>query len=258
MEINFVEAGLLGCFAKYKYLMGGTKLKEYHFTGHNRMIFTAIKETIENGEEPDMFTLITKYKDLEQHAQYIVMCEDRANEEKFDEYEQTTINIWREKERKNILNKAWQEDWESERVVSELSNLFKDEMSDFHDIRDLAMDMMDAPFVDPKEKKYASTGIINLNLMLGGYEGSKLYVVAGRPGMGKTDVIINSVLASSIETDYLPVIFSMEMKAKGELMGRIAANIGGFNRNYLRQMHLLPDNIKKNWGAIMQIGRAHV
>lgn len=62
----------------------------------------------------------------------------------------------------------------------------------------------------PAELKGASTGIQALNLKLNGYKAGQLYVIAGRPGMGKSAFMCSS-LRRTAETGKGVAIFSLEM-----------------------------------------------
>lgn len=69
-----------------------------------------------------------------------------------------------------------------------------------------------------------STGFFDLDTMLSGWRPGCLYLIAGRPGMGKTAVSLNTMIPTARAG--LPVlVFSMEMPAR-ELDLRIISSIG--------------------------------
>lgn len=83
--------------------------------------------------------------------------------------------------------------------------------------------------------KGISTGIKDLDFLLGGLYGKKLYVIAGRPGMGKTVAGVN-LLAISASSAGVPVkIYTMEMGAD-ELAKRMICTLGGIKSEAYRNM----------------------
>lgn len=83
--------------------------------------------------------------------------------------------------------------------------------------------------------KGIATGLIDLDFMLGGLYGKKLYVLAGRPGMGKTVVGVN-LLALAASNAGVPVkIYTMEMGAD-ELAKRMICNLGSIKSDAYRNM----------------------
>jgi len=68
-----------------------------------------------------------------------------------------------------------------------------------------------------------STGINGLDRAINGLRGGKLYVVAGRPGCGKTAIAVNMSISAAKEGHVL--FFSMEMTA-AELCERSIADVG--------------------------------
>lgn len=78
-----------------------------------------------------------------------------------------------------------------------------------------------------------STGLIDLDRVLGGLAPAALYILAGRPGMGKTALATN--IAWSAASNGIPVgFFSLEMSAS-ELAMRIASQEAGVPSDSLRR-----------------------
>lgn len=75
--------------------------------------------------------------------------------------------------------------------------------------------------------KYVKSGIISLDDMINGFTGGKLYVVAGRPGMGKSVLGIN--IATKAAREGIPTkIYSLEMP-KAEVSYRMICSVGNLN-----------------------------
>ena len=81
--------------------------------------------------------------------------------------------------------------------------------------------------------KGISSGLVDLDYLIGGLYGKKLYVVAGRPGMGKTVAGVNLMALSASDASVPVKIYTMEMGAD-ELARRMICNLGGLKSDALR------------------------
>lgn len=72
--------------------------------------------------------------------------------------------------------------------------------------------------MEGKSKRGCSTGLPALDQKIGGLKAGRLYVVAGAPGMGKTALGMDLVMAAAYH-DRRPLVFSLEM-TRIELFGR--------------------------------------
>jgi len=84
------------------------------------------------------------------------------------------------------------------------------------------------------------TGISGLNEITGGYQDSDLIVIAGRPAMGKTAVMLNNVIASDVSAG----VFSTEM-SHNQAAGRMLAIDSGVNAEGMRLGKLKDDEYPK-------------
>lgn len=85
-----------------------------------------------------------------------------------------------------------------------------------------------------------STGYQQLDRLLGGWMPKKLYLVAGRPGMGKTAFVLNSLYRSRTASQ----IFSIEMDDK-ELVGRLICLDQHINTLALRDARLSDEQFQR-------------
>lgn len=74
-----------------------------------------------------------------------------------------------------------------------------------------------------KTERSVSTGLTNLDRIIGGYKAKKLYVVGGRPSMGKTSLMIEAAIQHCIRNVRTRLV-SLEMTAE-ELLHRIFAAV---------------------------------
>jgi replicative DNA helicase len=96
------------------------------------------------------------------------------------------------------------------------------------------------------------SGIVDLDRRVGGFIGGGLYIVAGRPGMGKTDLGLN--IATNVAATGKPVVyFNLEMSA-GELAHRVIAR---YSRVPVRdQRRALPPHTPQESEAIYEAAAA--
>jgi replicative DNA helicase len=77
------------------------------------------------------------------------------------------------------------------------------------------------------------TGLIDLDRLLGGLQKSDLDIVAARPGLGKTSLLLNLALSASQRFQQRVLIFSLEM-SKGQIIERLVAQQSGIDSQRLR------------------------
>jgi replicative DNA helicase len=89
------------------------------------------------------------------------------------------------------------------------------------------------------------TGYIELDSMTSGFQNTNLIIVAGRPSMGKTTIVLNMAEYITIEKKIPTVFFSLEMSnqelALRLLCSRAHLNMGEIRRGYMA---------RKNWPRI--------
>ena len=163
------------------------------------------------------------------------------------------LDVWREREKQNVLQIAGQENWPIDRVVSALDALMDNRVSDHADIFDLLMDVYEDPFTEKAIEEGAPSGIGKLDEMTNGFQDGELVIVAARPSMGKSDVMLHIAKNAGWE-GRLPIIFSLEM-ADTSLRDRLLASTGRlFSRARMRDPYsLFSDSQKGNW--VKTIGR---
>ncbi len=81
------------------------------------------------------------------------------------------------------------------------------------------------------------TGFIDLDKLLGGLQPSDLIVVAGRPGMGKTSLVISMAENMAVKHNLSVAFFSLEM-SRDQVAQRLLANHTGIDSQRLRLGHL--------------------
>ncbi len=109
---------------------------------------------------------------------------------------------------------------------------------DFLHIRQVLDKYFETP-ITPEEEGYAEqithvlSSYAGLDEFLGGFERSDLIIVAGRPSMGKTSLILNIARNAAVEQGACVALFSLEM-AREPLVLRLLASESGVNLSHVR------------------------
>ncbi len=86
--------------------------------------------------------------------------------------------------------------------------------------------------------------------MTGGFQDGEVTILAARPSMGKTDVMLHFAKMTGW-AGFLPLVFSLEMPEK-LITSRLIASTGGFNRAKMRDpKRMLTQNQKNKWSDVI-------
>lgn len=85
------------------------------------------------------------------------------------------------------------------------------------------------------------THFYDLDKMTGGFYGSDLTILAARPAMGKTSLMLNYALSAARSGKGNVAVFSLEMSG-GQLIRRMLSMISGVGMGVLKQDHLSEDD----------------
>jgi replicative DNA helicase len=123
-------------------------------------------------------------------------------------------------------------------------------MDDHTPLQQALSDIYEAPWEDHVKMKSAPTGIKEFDEMTGGFQDGEVTILAARPSMGKTDVMLHFAKMSGW-AGYLPLIFSLEMPER-LITTRLIASTGGFNRAKMRDpKRMLNDSQKSSWSDVI-------
>src|SRR5690606_2600311 len=90
-----------------------------------------------------------------------------------------------------------------------------------------------------------TSGLTDLDKIIGGFQGGNSYILGGRPSMGKSAMMLKFAL-SAIYNNAVPVIFSLEM-SKESLLRRWIATIGNINLFLANNPYELTQRKKEAW-----------
>lgn len=212
--MSMSEKAFLGCLMKADYLLKETVIQpEQLESSLHKDIMRTMMELTEKGKNIDLISLTT-VPNLESLGgmSYLSELLAHADIEKFDNIESLILDQWKEREKRNILTLAAMNDWEIDRVVSELDKISQVKLEDHTFIQQALTNIFEAPWEDQRTEKRPSTGINKFDEMTGGFQNGEVTIVAARPSMGKTDMMLH--FAKMVGWDgYLPIIFSWKCQS---------------------------------------------
>lgn len=239
------ECYALGCFLNDASLLDETTLLPTHFLDpYNKELFKLMKEIKTSGENPDILTISqlgeSTLAKVGGRDQLFTLMQRVPSFNAFETYQQKIIDF-------HVINSA-----------VNISKEFLDTSKERHHIKDLQNFLNEVTklevstvrknesfkelLVERSQKHYNSptkglsgvhTGFLNINLFTDGWQPSDLIIVAARPSMGKTALVLNSILEGCKKDDIYATFFSIEM-SKGQLVDRLIAMQGGINLKKMR------------------------
>ncbi|MCG7335073.1 AAA family ATPase [Sporosarcina sp. ACRSM] len=248
------EKAVLGSMLKENYLIAESNLSTSQFTDPiNRMIFQAMVELRKAGKTVDLITLLTSYSPQDLGgANYLNDLTNYAQLERFDDHVGALLEVWREREKKNILHLSARENWSIDRITTELALLTDNRVSDHADISSMLVEVYEDPFVEKEIQDGAPSGITALDEMTNGFQDGELTILAARPSMGKSDVMLHIAKQAGWK-GYVPILYSLEM-SKASLRDRLIASTGRFSRSRMRDpFNLLTERQKENWSKVVGV-----
>lgn len=249
----FAEEAVLGTMLKEPHLIADSGLKvEQLQSAENKNILSTMLKLIANGHQVDMVTLLTQGNPEDfGGAGKLNRIQNLANELKFDGYVDLVMEAWRNREKHRLLKIAEHEDWGIDKISSELDGLTSNKVNDHQNISDLVVAVAEDPWIKKEQKKGVVTGLQELQHATNGWQNGELTIVAARPSMGKSDVMLHFAKQAGW-SGCLPIIFSLEMNEM-LLRDRLIASVGNYNRSKMRDVFSqLSDSQKNSWSATLQ------
>jgi replicative DNA helicase len=250
--MSIAEKTFLGSLMKAEYLLQDTVIQpEQLESSRHKEIMRRMVELKRVGKNIDLISLTT-LPDLDSLGgmSYLSELLSYADLEKFDGMEKLILELWKEREKRSILTIAAMNDWEIAKVIAELDKINQMKMDDHTSLQQALVDIYEAPWEDRISQKSATTGINKLDEVTGGFQGGEVTILAARPSMGKTDVMLHFAKMSGW-AGFLPIVFSLEMPEK-LITSRLIASTGGFNRAKMRDpKRMLNENQKNKWSDVI-------
>jgi replicative DNA helicase len=258
--MSIVEKAFLGSLIKAEYLLKDTVIQpEQLESTRHKEIMRRMLELTQAGKNIDLISFTT-LPDLESLGgmSYLSELLSYADLEKFDGTEKIILDLWKEREKRNILNVAAINDWEIAKVIGELDKINQAKMDDHTSLQQALSDIYEAPWEDQLTLRSATTGIKKLDNVTGGFQDGEVTILAARPSMGKTDVMLHFAKMSGW-AGYMPLVFSLEMPEK-LITSRLIASTGGFNRGKMRDpKRMLNESQKNKWSDVIgDLAETHI
>ncbi|WHY94681.1 DnaB-like helicase C-terminal domain-containing protein [Neobacillus cucumis] len=250
--MSMVEKAFLGSSMKAEYLLKDTMIQPEQLESiRHKELMRRMVEFKRAGKNIDLISLTT-LSDLDSVGgmSYLSELLSYADIEKFDSTEKLILDQWKEREKRNILTAATTNDWEIAKVIAELDKINQMKMDDHTSLQQAMSIIYEAPWEDQPTLKTATTGIKKLDEVTGGFQDGEVTILAARPSMGKTDVMLHFAKMSGW-AGYLPLVFSLEMPER-LITSRLIASTGGFNRAKMRDpKRMLNPSQKNKWSDVI-------
>ncbi|MDQ0232679.1 replicative DNA helicase [Metabacillus malikii] len=250
--MSTAEKALLGTLIKHDYLIKETRIRPEHLENkqHSNLL-QIILDMNQKGQDVDLISLTTLHHlDSVGGMSYLSELESFANPAKLESIEKLILDIWKEREKRNILTVATTNNWDIAKIISSLDNLTQAKSDDYTSIHQALSKIYDAPWEEQHEDTGITTGIQELDKVTGGFQNGEVTILAARPSMGKTDVMLHLAKHAGWAGN-LPIVFSLEMPEK-LITKRLVASTGGINRTKMRHpMRSLTDKQKRNWANVI-------
>lgn len=264
MEINILEASIIGTIIEHPFLLKESGLHENHFTlKANSNIITVVKQLLDEGKQPEFVTILM-HKDPEfvGGGTHLNICVSNSNLDKFNGRVVELLDKWKERETKRILAVGSQEDWTAQEVIQKLSDLDTTRVDDRKDIKNELVKYFEMPFKESqKVDPGIASGIESLDDLIEGFRPKELTIMSARPSVGKTDAILTigknaglRHLKDKTKKRVIPVVFSLEMETELLILKRLIPSTVGFNRSKTNDLfNLLTAEQKERWSKDLGI-----
>ncbi|UYL93933.1 replicative DNA helicase [Geobacillus phage vB_GthS_PK3.5] len=239
------ERQLLGCILRDPSLFEEVNLTPDHFIDlKNRELFRAMQELKEQGEVPDMvnLTMLAFSKRMNfGGADYIselhsIVLDVNA----FDRYRQNILDYHTVQKAQDMVHqflentKEKHDAKELQTLIENITKLEAETVRKQQTFQELLASRMEYHYSTPeKGLSGVDTGFTGLNKFTDGWQPSDLIIIGARPSMGKTALVLNSILNSCKRNDTFGTFFSIEM-SKGQIVDRLIAMEGRINLMKMR------------------------
>lgn len=240
------EAMFLGCLLKDHTLIDEARIQPKQFVSlQNREVYKAMLDVKKEGQEISIISLAQLGESRAMKFGGSSYLSDLSNSvpsiHSFNTYQQNIQNFHTVQQAQNFANEFLESTKETYNI-KELSKLIKG-VTDLEartvkkntSFKEKMVSRMDYHYNTPKTGlSGVNTGFMGLNRVTDGWQKSDLIIVAARPSLGKTALVLNSVLeGGKKDSDNFSTIFSIEM-AEGQLIDRFIASQGKINLMKMR------------------------
>ncbi|ABI36858.1 putative DnaB-like helicase [Geobacillus virus E2] len=229
-----VEQLVLASILKDPTLIEETRLRPEHFVDpRHYSLFEIMLETRDRGEKPDMATIIIMYRDRSINFGGVSYLNDLqqtiADPNEFTKYQKWLLDFNTIDRARTITARFMDETktkadiLDMQKMMDELTKLETEAVDDKQTFADLLARRVDYHYSSPATGLSGiDTGFKGLNKFTDGWQPSDLIIIGARPSMGKTALVLNSLLSAAKRNDTFSTFFSIEM-SKEQIVDRLIA-----------------------------------
>lgn len=249
-----IEKEILGCILQDNSLIDETVIQVKYFSKQeHQLIFQTMKKLATEGKAIDRVSLLAENYEYLSHfggTDFVADLESNGKVENFRTYEQQLIEEYKKREIENIVvNFLNSKERDVQKMMEELRETDEIGIREEKSAHEILLEMHDLPFVE-KNENGVSTGLLDLDKIIGGFQGGNSYILGGRPSMGKSAMMLKFAL-SAMYNNATPVIFSLEM-SKESLLRRWIATVGNINLFIANNPYELTERKKQAWQQAVQ------
>lgn len=249
-----IEKEVLGCILQDNSLIDETVLRMSYFTKQeHQLIFQSMLKLSAEGKAMDRVSLLAENYEYLSHfggTDFIAELETNGKVENFRTYERQLIEEYKKKNIENIVvNFLNSKEKDSEHLIEQLRKNDEIGIQEEKSAHDVLLELHDLPYIEKNEVGITS-GLTDLDKVIGGFQGGNSYILGGRPSMGKSAMMLKFAL-SAMYNNAVPVIFSLEM-SKESLLRRWIATVGNINLFIANNPFELTESKKKAWQQAVQ------
>lgn len=249
-----IEKEVLGCILQDNSLIDETVLRMSYFTKQeHQLIFQSMLKLSAEGKAIDRVSLLAENYEYLSHfggTDFIAELETNGKVENFRTYERQLIEEYKKKNIENIVvNFLNSKEKDSEHLIEQLRKNDEIGIQEEKSAHDVLLELHDLPYIEKSEVGITS-GLTDLDKVIGGFQGGNSYILGGRPSMGKSAMMLKFAL-SAMYNNAVPVIFSLEM-SKESLLRRWIATVGNINLFIANNPYELTERKKQAWQQAVQ------
>ena len=245
--------------------VAGILQSDFFYIEDHRIIYEVIADLDKNNRPADAISVAqsARYRgkitaaylsELIQSSPITLNIEHYAEIVKLYYFRRRVINACREIINKCLQSERYDEEW-LEEVRTDLLNATQE-----HEVRGLVSveQVLDETMKEIENRisrgdqlTGVPSGFRDLDALTGGWQQSDLIIMAARPGMGKTALALNWVLAA-VKHGFPAAIFSLEM-SRTQLMARMVSAVARINSAKIRKGNLTDDEQDKFMKGVRDI-----
>src|SRR5690606_31556884 len=244
-----IEKEILGCILQDNSLIGETVLQVKYFSKQeHQLIFQTMLKLAAEGKAIDRVSLLAENYEYLSHfggTDFIADLESNGKVENFKTYERQLIEEYKKRKIENIVvNFLNSKERDVQKMMEELRETDEIGIREEKSAHDVLLELHDLPYIENNEAGITS-GLTDLDKIIGGFQKGNSYILGGRPSMGKSAMMLKFAL-SAMYNNAAPVIFSLEM-SKESLLRRWIATVGNINLFLANNPYELTQRKKEAW-----------